>query len=200
MFEVLLYKLYFSLPCATKVSILSLTGFLAINEIYLYIPDSSVRLVTGLQADDRGFVLDYREEYIYIWEISRQTLWPTQRSICVDTYLHSPIRKDGAVLNSVEGLLYRNINDSSWNSVLISFLFLSSLQLSHLLGTSNINLDELRKIASSSRRYDWEIDKESGSKLFNAIITFSVRVQLCYNFVCVWLSRLLFNGIVSMLL
>jgi hypothetical protein len=199
-FEVLLYKLYFSLPCATKVSILSLTGFLAINEIYLYIPDSSVRLVTGLQADDRGFVLDYREEYIYIWEISRQTLWPTQRSICVDTYLHSPIRKDGAVLNSVEGLLYRNINDSSWNSVLISFLFLSSLQLSHLLGTSNINLDELRKIASSSRRYDWEIDKESGSKLFNAIITFSVRVQLCYNFVCVWLSRLLFNGIVSMLL
>lgn len=132
-------------------------------------------------------------------------MWPIQRLICVDTYLHSHIRNDGAVLNSVEGLSHRIINSNSWNSVFIFFLSVSSLQLSHLLHISNINLDKIRKIASSSRRYDWEIDKESGWKLFDTISTFYFRVQLRYNFICGRLNyeslcRQLFNGIVSMLL
>lgn len=62
-----------------------------------------------------------------------------------------PLRKDGTVLNSVERLLHRIIKSSCWNSVFVFFLSVSSLQLSHLLRTSNINLDKLRKIAPSSR-------------------------------------------------
>jgi hypothetical protein len=154
------------------VLIISLAGFLAINAIHLHSPDSSVNIVAELQAGWPGIpFLDYREEYIS-WEISRPTLWPTQRLICVDTYLHYPIRKDGVVLNSVERLLHRIIDSSSWNSVFVFFLSVSSLQLSHLLHTSNTNLDKLRKIASSNRRYDWGIDKESSSELFNVISTF----------------------------
>ena len=102
-----------------------LAGFLAINAIYLHSPDSSVSIITDLQARWGGIRFGLPGG-IYILRNFETDFVAAQRLICVHTYLHSPIRKDGAVLNSVEGLLYRIIKTA------VGIQYLSSSYLYHL--------------------------------------------------------------------